>query len=296
MKKTFSILLFLILSLAGINGKVQAQEFVTLFPYPTAPDTCRTLESRCDYSTAHFWDKFEYSRQLTSADDSLLAKAMSDYFDIMAHADLKVATTSVRNLMFKAQTNQKNFVRLLDVAYRMLFTGLKPLTDDVFLAFAQSAVDATWLPAKSRDGFKEIMRRIANTRAGQPISDFAYSGTSGRGRFNDGIQEGDSALVLLFFTRDDADSPLEATRLSADLGVSSLISRGYLKLVEVYGGKNDDYVATETKANPTWQVVSSKDAHDNLDLRFVPSLMLLDAKHRIIYKNMVVDDIKNLIQ
>lgn len=292
MKKLYSLLAFLILSIAAAN----AQQFTTLFEYPSAPDTCTTLESRCDYSTAHFWDKFNYAKQLAATDDSLLVTALNDYFDIMSHADLKVAVTSVRNLMFKAQTNQKNFIKILDIANRMLFTGLKPLPDDIYVAFAQSAVDATWLPAKTRDSFKDVMRRIAGTKLGEPISNFSYSGPGIHGHINDGVQPTDSALTLLFFTSDNADSPLEATRLSADVNLSEYVGKGYIKVIEVYGGKDDDYVAHEAQANPTWQVVTSKDAFTDLDLRFVPSIILLSAKHVIIYKNLSVDELKSIFQ
>lgn len=298
MRNRAFLFLILIISITGVNGDLYAQQFQTLFPYPTAPDTCTTLESRCDYSTTHFWDNFNYAKQLTEADDSLLAKAMNDYLDIMGHANITVALTSVRNLMFKAQSNQQNFMRLLYLSTRFLYMGVKPMADDVYLTFAQSAADASWLKSEVRNSYKEVVRRIRQTPLGQPVYNFEYTDAQGRKRhINDALTPGDSALVLLFFTSDDKNTPLEVTRMSADVNVARLISQGYLKVVEVYGGNDASaYVQREAEANPTWQVVRSKEAFSALDLRLVPSLFLLDSEHRLLYKGLLVDGVKQLVQ
>ena len=109
--RRFLIIIFgLIALLSSVNVGGQA----TLFEFPIAPDTCSNIESRCNYSVQHFWDKCNLTKPFDERNDSLLVEAMLTYFDIMkAGANVNVSLSSVRDLMFKSQANHDNFTKLL---------------------------------------------------------------------------------------------------------------------------------------------------------------------------------------
>ena len=66
MKKYIGLILLVICLFSG--GKAMSQ-VVTMFEYPVAPDTCSTMESRCNYSVQHFWDNCELNKPFAAEND-----------------------------------------------------------------------------------------------------------------------------------------------------------------------------------------------------------------------------------
>ena len=50
------------------QAQLAEQQPGRLFAYPLAPDTCSTLESRCNYIITHFWDNFDISKPVTDVE------------------------------------------------------------------------------------------------------------------------------------------------------------------------------------------------------------------------------------
>ncbi len=291
MKKFFTLFLFLTLSLIGITA--EGQHFETLFPYPTAPDTCTTLESRCNYSTQHFWDSFDATKQLKESEDSLLMLAMTDFLSILRQANPNIGLGAIRSLMFKARANQVNFMKLANAANWVLYLHNYGMRDEVYLTFVQAVLDASWLKKDQKTLYKDIARRINNTKLGAEIVDFNVTTASGEKRKFKDLPVDSAEIILLFFTGDDADSPLERTRLSADLGVNDLVAQGYAKVYNIYVGKKTKEHAAEATMFPSWTLLASNDAGNSLDVRFYPSFIVLDNKFTVMNKNIGVDAIKN---
>ena len=150
MKKFLYILLVAIGLMSGVNASSQT----TLFDFPIAPDTCSNIESRCNYSVQHFWDNCNLTKPFEAGKDSLLVDAMVTYFDIMqAGANVNVSLSSVRDLMFKAQANHDNFMKLIGVAEYLLYYHDYDFIDDLYVAFAKSAADASWAKKDVRNHY-----------------------------------------------------------------------------------------------------------------------------------------------
>ena len=289
MKKFLTLFTFLILSLAGIEAS--GADYKTLFAYPSAPDTCSTTESRFNYCTLHFWDNFDVTKQLTPATDSLLVTAMSDFISFMKQANSNVALGAIRSLMFKAQANKPNFMKLMDAASLLLYLNNPGVKDDVYLTFLKCVLDASWVPGKAKALYKDLYRRIDASRLGAEMPNIDVSDGSGKKKLYD-LPADSAQMVLLFFTGDDADSPPERTRLSVDVGVNEAIKAGYMKVINIYTGKNTRQFLAEASQYPNWTLVASPEVYKQIDVRGVPSLFILDNKHVIQTKNVTVDFIK----
>ncbi len=288
MKKIFALSLVIMLSHALSVVSAQSK---TLFDYPIAPDTCTSLESRCNYSTAHFWDNFDFHKPLTAVSDSMLQSTFVDYFQIMSAANRNVGQSSVRLLMNKAQANQPNFMRLMATAEYLLYYTPQPLIDDVYLAFLQSAVEASWMKKDAKAHYAEQIRTINNTKLGDKIYDFSITDTTGAKRKICDVPVDSAEIVLLFFTGDGVESSLSRTRIDTDLGVNDLLNQGYCKLINVYVGEKPRQFLAEASQYPKWTLVATTE-QKNLDIRILPSFIVLDNEHRVMNKNQYVDDIK----
>ena len=288
MKKFFALLSLLLLSLAATKASAQSK---TMFEYPVAPDTCTSLESRCNYSTTHFWDNFDFHKPLTAETDSALQSTFVDYLQIMSSANKNVGQSSVRLLMNKAQANQSNFRRLMATAEYMLYYTPQPLIDDVYLAFLQSAVEASWMKKDARNHYQEQIRTINNTKLGNEIYNFSITDATGAKRKLYDVPVDSAEIVLLFFTGDGVESSLARTRIDTDLGVNELVKQGYTKVINVYVGDKPKQFLAEASQYPNWTLVATSE-YKNLDVRILPSFVVLDNAHRVMNKNQYVDDIK----
>ena len=205
-RKMKKILALFVLTISMLGAKNACAQNRTMFEYPIAPDTCTTLESRCNYSTAHFWDNFEFHKPLTAESDSILMSTFIDFFQIMSSANRNVGQSAVRLLMNKAQVNHPNFLRLMGAAEYLLYYTPQPLIDDVYLAFAQSAVEASWVEKKVKSHYAEQIRTINNTKLGSDIYNFSVTDANGEKKKIHDLPLDSAEIVLLFFTNDEIES------------------------------------------------------------------------------------------
>ncbi|MDO4511724.1 MAG: DUF5106 domain-containing protein [Bacteroidales bacterium] len=289
MKKFFALFSLLMLACAPLVGKAQTG---TMFEYPIAPDPCTSLESRCNYSTAHFWYIFDFHKPLKAENDSALITTFVDYLQIMQQANRNVAKSSIRSFMNRAQANQPNFMRIIQAAEYVLYLTPQPLVDDVYLSFLQSAVEATWMKKDAKAHYSNQYRIITNTKLGAEIKNFNVTTAEGKKMKICDVPVDSAEIVLLFFTSDGTNSQFARTRIETDLGVNELVGQGYAKVINVYVGENPKEFLAEASKYPNWTLVSTNEDKD-LDIRILPSFIVLDNKHRVMNKNQDVDAIKN---
>lgn len=291
-------ILRLILVVIGLFSASNALcQVTTLFEYPVAPDTCTSIESRCNYSVQHFWDNCELTKPLAEENDSLLIEAMLTYFDIMkAGANVNVSLGSVRNLMFKSQANHDNFLKLASIAEYILFYHDTDVVDDLYLTFAQSVADASWAKKEVRNHYSEQIKRLSTSKLGQPLLDFEYTSISGaRRHLTDNRSEG-AALYVVIFSDNGSGSSIERMRLSTDITFGQLVEQGHIKVINIMVGDVPKQWDADSKTySEKWEVGASKDLAGKLDMRIMPCLYVLDEEFRVIAKNKTVDFMKSMI-
>ncbi len=272
--------------------KAEAQ--TTLFAYPTAPDTCRTLETRCNYLVQRFWNGCDLSKPVKAENDSLLLMAVRDYLEIMMNANVNVSLASVRNLMFKAQSNQTNFLKLAQAAEMLLYMQPTTVIDDVYLAFAKSVADATGVDKEVRNHFRRQVKLIEASKLTAPIVDFEFAELGGGKRHL--YDKADTcANYLLLFSRDDSDGSFARLRLSTDAGINAAIASGKLKVIDLTIDRtSSDWAKESADYAQSWTVGNYQNAANEIDLRRMPCVFLLDAQHRVLSKNLSVDQVKEM--
>lgn len=280
------------LLLSAIN--VMGQQ--TLFDYPIAPDTCSTIESRCNYSVQHFWDKCDVTKPFDAKNDSLLMEAMLTYFDIMkAGANVNVSLTSVRDLMFKAQAHHDNFTKLLSIAEYLLYYHDFEFIDDLYLAFAKAGADASWLKKDLRNHYATQVKHIEASKLGSPLYDFEYTSITGARKHLSDVKTS-AELYVLIFSDNSSGSSIERMRLNTDLALAKLVEEGHIEVVNIVVGDTPKKWDNDSQSYAsTWLVGASKDVAGKIDLRIMPCVFLLDENLKVLAKNKTVDFIKNLV-
>lgn len=290
MKRTLFIIVTL---LAGLSS-ISAQN--TLFTYPVYPGgESDDLETRCNWLAQNFWSNYDLSKPITEAQDTLFIRAMNDWMEMMFNANLTVVTSSIRDFMFKAQSNQANFLKIGRMAEILLYDRQVNVIDDVYLTFAQSIADASWVKKEIKERYKMQIDRINAGKLGGPISDFNIVDDLGNKKKFFDIPLDSAKLVLVFFTAPGGkESDIARLRLSTDINANKYIDMGLVKVINVVCADKVS-VAADATQYPNWTVVSSADAARILDVRFVPSFFLLDENRVIESKNNNIDYIKAIL-
>lgn len=292
MKKFLYVLLVAIGLMSGVNASSQT----TLFDFPIAPDTCSNIESRCNYSVQHFWDNCNLTKPFEAGKDSLLVDAMVTYFDIMqAGANVNVSLSSVRDLMFKAQANHDNFMKLIGVAEYLLYYHDYDFIDDLYVAFAKSAADASWAKKDVRNHYGEQCARIEASKLGGSIYNFEFASITGARKHVYDLK-GAAKLYVLMFSDNSSGSSIERMRLSTDIAFGQAVESGQVEVINVILGDTPKKWDSDSQSySEKWIVGASKEASEKLDLRIVPCIYILDENFTVIAKNKTVDFVKNMM-
>ena len=273
------------------QGQLAEQQPGRLFAYPLPPDTCATLESRCNYIISHFWDNFDISKPIS--DDLAFELTFRDFVDFFRYGHRNVVMSSVRDLMNKAQSNTSNLQKLGEVAERALYgTEAEYWSDEVYIAFAKTLAGNKQLPRQLRDHYADQLARINAVQVGS-ILDFEYVGIDG---LKHRLSELTAPIFILLFIDDSTDSTIGRLRLSTDVAMNALLNEGNAQLVCLCMNKySTDWASAAASYADNWVVGCSESLPRELDLRVFPCCYVLDGERTIVNKALTVEGLMSAV-
>lgn len=289
------LLLFSVLLLASVITSAQDQlaekQPGALFAYPLAPDTCSTLESRCNYIITHFWENFDISKPIS--DDMAFERTFRDFVDFFRYAHRNVVLGAVRDLVNKAQSNTANLQKLGEIAERALYgTEAEYWSDEVYVAFARTLAASKQLPRQIRDHYAEQLTRINSVQVGAML-DFEYVGLDG---LKHRLSDVEAKSYVLLFIDDSTDSMIGRLRLSTDVAVNALIDQGETTLICLSMNKySPDWSSTASAYADNWIIGCGENLIRDLDLRAFPCCYLLDGQRTIVNKSLSVETLMSAV-
>ena len=285
-------LIIIVLMAAGLRLSAQEQMAEqlpgTLFAYPMAPDTCSTLEARCNYIITHFWDNYDISKPIT--DQVAFEKTFRDFVDFFRYAHRNVVLSTVRDFVNKAQSNTAN---LQKVGERALYgTEAEYWSDEVYVAFAKALASSKKLPKDVRDHYGNQLARINAVQVGS-VLDFEFVDITGaKRRLSDYPAKG----YVLFFIDDSADSSIGRLRLSTDVALNALLDEGNAVLVCLSMNKySPEWASAAVGYANNWIVGCNADLLNQLDLRAFPCCYVLDEERTIVNKALSVEGLMSAV-
>ena len=295
MKKLF--LLALIVACMPWNS-VNAQESnevqapATLFAYPVAPDTIKTFENRVNYIVDNFWGNYDLSKPI--ADLNAFNGAFRDYLGFLRYCHRTVAISSVRDFLFKAQTNKANFEKIAMLAEMGLYNvGAEYWSDEIYTEFLKAVIGNKQLKQDVRKYYAKQMERINRTQLGASLASVTYTDADGK---KVSIADIEADMVMIFITLDsDADQSFQRVRLSTDVAINSILDSGKVKLLCLSPEKYSKEWAHNAKGYAqNWLVGACPElsVEGDYDVRYTPSFIILDKDKKIIQKNVDLEAIK----
>ena len=287
------IIIVLVVSGLRLSAQDQLAEQLpgTLFAYPLAPDTCSTLEGRCNYIITHFWDNFDISKPIT--DQVAFEKTFRDYVDFFRYAHRNVVMSSVRDFVNKAQSNTVNLQKVGEVAERALYgTEAEYWSDEVYVAFAKALASSKKLPKDVRDHYGAQLARINAVQVGSAL-DFEFYDTNGEKRR---LSDYPANTYVLLFIDGSTDSSIGRLRLSTDVALNALLDSGNALLVCLSMNKyTSDWATVAAGYATNWIVGCNDELLKQLDLRAFPCCYVLDEQRVIVNKALSVEGLMSAV-
>lgn len=277
---------------AAASQDLAQQQPGTLFAYPVAPDTCSTLESRCNYIITHFWDNFDISKPIT--DDVAFETTFRDFVDFFRYGHRNVVLSSVRDFVNKAQSNSANLKKVGEVAERALYgKDAEYWSDEVYVAFIRPLAAAKSLPKELRNYYGQQLSQINAVQVGAQL-DLEYTDLDGAKHRLSELPEGQTYVLL--FIDDSTDSMIGRLRLSTDVALNALLEQGNTTLVCLCINKySDDWARAAAGYANNWIIGCNAELVNNLDLRVMPCLYILDGERKIVSKSLSVEGLMSAV-
>ena len=287
-----SVTALLMTFVTAAGQELAEQQPGTLFAYPIAPDTCSTLESRCNYIITHFWDNYDISKPIT--DDVAFENTFRDFVDFFRYGHRNVALASVRDLVNKAQSNTANLKKVGEVAERALYgREAEYWSDEVYVAFIRPLAANKSLPKEVRNHYGQQLTRINAVQVGAQL-DLEYTGLDGAKHRLSELPEAQSYVLL--FIDDNTDSMIGRLRLSTDVALNALLEQGNAALVCLCINKySDDWARAASGYADNWIVGCNAELAKSLDLRVLPCVYILDGERNIVNKSLSVEGLMSAV-
>lgn len=268
----------------------KAQEQSTYFPYPQVPDDIVVLSSRCNYLVDKFWDRCNLKQSFSALDK--LEGAFIDWVSFMPYATTDTVFPAIdRFLANVAKVGPEEHLAIAKMAERRIYSdSAEVFSEELYLPFCASVAANKKVNKAEKEHFAAQARVIGSSGLGKTVPAFDFTGADGsKKNFADVIA---SRVILLFLDPNSMDCNLAKVRISADYNTNRLIENNLVKVVALYPTAVTDEIKAEMEACPdNWIVGSMPDAALDFDLSGTPPIYYLDARHKVLGKNLGVEQL-----
>lgn len=263
-----------------------------LFEYPYPPESITDFEERVNYIVSHFWESVDLSKPIR--DTVAFEATLRDYVDFFRYAHREVVFSSIKDFMYKAQSNTSNAVQIMEMAERALF-GLDMVywSDEVYLEFCRMFIDSKRIRQEQKLRYIDQVKRIENTLQNSVPVDFTAITPDKHKVKLSSI----SGWVLIYFNEPDCfDCTITRLRLNTDRVISEYVEYGQLTVLAIYPGEwSKEWVEDANSMPKEWTCGCCEDIEELYDIRFMPSFYLLNREHKLVGKNLTLEDVQQLL-
>lgn len=258
-----------------------------LFPYPKVPDDITNLSERCDFIVSRFWAPCNFKAALSTKDK--FSATFNDWVDLMQYASADTVHSAITRLLKRVEKDGPVTLELARMAERCLYTDSSEyVSEEIYYPFAQAAAQNKKIKAADKIRYQHHAKILENSMLKGKVKHLDYvlpDGTPG-----DFSKVNTQMIVLLFNDHDCDDCALARIRLSADINATVLINAGLLTVMSIEPGEaSSEWKEAAASYPDNWIVGASEDADEYFSLPLSPTIFLLDARHKVLAKNIRID-------
>lgn len=288
------ILLTISACVVFIAQSVMAQNDSKLFPYPEPPKDMTNLYERCNFLVYKFWDQCNIKAAFSKR--AKLNEAFGDWLSFMPYASADTVYIAIDNFHKSFKKSGEQSLAIAKMAEAWLYSDTAQYrSDELYGRFVDEAAANKKIPAEERRYFEVQKKILDNSSVGKMVPDIELTKADGT---KTSFYADSAEFTLLFvYPKDCLDCSFARVRLSADMVINQLNEAGIVRVVSLYAGEPDASFFTAATSFPEkWLNVASPQTEEYFDMRIKPALYYLDKEHRIIAKDLSVDNIITAFQ
>ncbi|MDE6702790.1 MAG: DUF5106 domain-containing protein [Muribaculaceae bacterium] len=273
------------------SGALKAQSDDKLFPYPQPPEDMTNLYERCNFLVYKFWDQCDIKSAFSTR--AKLNSAFGDWLAFMPYASADTVYMAIDNFHKSFRKSGEHSYEIAKMAENWLYSDSATYrSDELYSIFVDAAVANKKIPADKRRYFEAQKKILDNSSVGKIVPDIEL--TKADGSKTSFFADSSSYTIVFIYENDCLDCTFARVRLSADMVLNQLNDAGIVRVVSLYAGEPDAAFSTAVTAFPeTWINVASPETADYFDMRLKPAIYYLDNEHKIVGKELSVDNILN---
>lgn len=287
MKKTICILFALVVTFCSVSAQTDDK----LFPYPQPPKDMKNLYERCNYLVYKFWDQCNIKSAFSTK--AKLNAAFGDWLSFMPYASADTVYMAIENFHKSFRKSGEQSYEIAKMAENWLYSDTAAYrSDELYSRFVDEAASNKKIPSDKRRYFEAQKKILDNSSIGKIVPDIELYKADGT---TTSFYADSAEYTLLYIYESDClDCTFARVRLSADMVLNQLNDAGIVRVVSLYAGEADaDFYTSVTAYPDNWINVASPETRDYFDMRLKPAIYYLDKQHRIIGKELSVDNILN---
>lgn len=299
MELAFVISLLLFTSCGGKPPQQVAEEKpVPVFRMADVPDVITDPAERAGYLVKHYWDNFDFTDTAYIHLPEVTEQAFADYIDIMDYAPYTTVSSSIKDMLKKAEADTSVFVYFSRLYEKYLYDSNSPFRNDEYYIPALEAIIASPL-TEEKVRPAHLLAIAKKNRVGEKATDFTYTLTNGQQSTLYAIQS--EQTVLFFYNPGCRTCKDIIEQIEASLTIKYLINEERLKLLAVYPDEDltewKNYLPEIPK-----QWINSYDKGTLLqnkemyDLKAIPTVYLLDKDKKVILKDTSFEQLENYLR
>lgn len=260
-----------------------------LFPYPEPPKDMTNLYERCNFLVYKFWDQCNIKAALSKKNK--LNEAFGHWLGFMPYASADTVYLAIDNFHKSFKKSGEQSLAIAKMAEAWLYSESAQFrSDELYSRFVDAAVVNKKIPAEERRYFEAQKKILDNSSVGRKVPDIELTKADGT---KTSFYADSAEFTLVFvYPPDCMDCSFARVRLSADMVINQLNDGGIVRVVSLFAGEPDASFLTAVTSFPeNWLNVASPQTGEYFDMRVKPALYYLDKDHRIIAKDLSVDNI-----
>lgn len=255
------------------------------FPYPSVPDSLRTVEGRMDWLALHYWDKFDFQDSLWISSPDMVEQGFVNYVDLLPKLKGTVLQTSVRNFIEKAYRRPDSRLYFSDEAEHYLFS-LNSLqrNDSLYITFLKETFASGLLPEDEQFRYRFQLENVRKNLPGTKATDFVYED---KGNTRRKMTDFKAKYLILFFYNPDCGRCRDAEQR---LAKEPVLRNPSVKVLAIYpGSQTREWLNQPLHLPFGWADGCSPAGEINNRLLYfiqsTPSIYLLDENKNVILKD-----------
>lgn len=270
---------------------VSAQQPTQLFPYPQPPEDMTNLYERCNFLVYKFWDQCDLKSAFSKK--AKLNQAFRDWLSFMPYASADTVYMAIDNFHKSFKKSGEQALAVAKMAEAWIYSDSASYrSEELYSKFVDAAVANKKIPEADRQHFRAQKLILDNSSVGKVVPDIVL--TKADGSTTTFAADTSDYTVLFIYEPDCLDCTFARVRLAADMVLNQLNDAGIVRVMSLYAGEPDAAFSAAVTAFPEkWLNVASAETAKYFDMRVKPAIYYLDKEHRIIAKDLTVDNILN---